>query len=119
MSLLRWGILGTGNIARQFAASFPTAQRGVLAAVSSRQSSTAESFAQTYKVPSSFGSYDQLLSAKDIDAVYVSLPNSLHHEWTIKALNAGKHVLCEKPCAVNTGQAEEMFDLAHRRGLLL
>ena len=119
MTTLRWGILGTGNIARQFAASFPTAQRSILTAVASRQLQTAQSFAQTFHMPAAFGSYDELLRAKDIDAVYVSLPNSMHHQWTIKALRAGKHVLCEKPFATNHAQAQEMFDVAAHGGLQL
>src|SRR6185437_15112510 len=98
---LRWGLLGTGNIARQFAASFPTAQRSLLAAVGSRTFQSATTFAQNYKIASAFGSYDELLLEKEVDAVYVSLPNSMHHEWTLKALRAGKHVLCEKPMASN------------------
>src|SRR5258707_13261421 len=109
MSTLRWGILGTGNIARQFAASFGSARRGVLAAVGSRQSMSAQSFARAHCIPAAFGSYEQVLHAKDVDAVYVSLPNSMHHEWTIRALEAGKHVLCEKPIASNAAEAQEMF----------
>lgn len=119
MNKLRWGILGTGNIARQFAASFPTAQRSVLAAVGSRAAATAHAFADAYHVQAEFASYDSLLQAKDIDAVYISLPNSMHHEWTIKALQAGKHVLCEKPLASNAAQAQEMFDVARGTGRLL
>jgi predicted dehydrogenase len=116
---LRWGILGTGNIARQFAASFPTAQRSMLSAVGSRTLASAGTFAKNYGAASAFGSYDELLRVNDVDAVYISLPNSMHHEWTIKALRAGKHVLCEKPMATNRAQAEEMFDVAQKTGLLL
>ncbi|MDB5357989.1 MAG: Oxidoreductase [Phycisphaerales bacterium] len=116
---LRWGILGTGNIARQFAASFGSARRGVLAAVGSRQSLSAQSFAQAHRIPAAFGSYEQVLHAKDVDAIYVSLPNSMHREWTIRALQAGKHVLCEKPIANNAAEAQEMFDVARRTGRLL
>jgi predicted dehydrogenase len=119
MTLLRFGILGTGNIARQFAASFFSSRRCTLRAVGSRSAMSAEAFAQVYAIPSSFGSYDQVLQAKDVDAVYISLPNSMHYEWTMKALQAGKHVLCEKPLAANSAEAQEMFDLAHKQGLLL
>jgi predicted dehydrogenase len=62
------------------------------------------------------GSYDDLIASRDVDAVYVSLPNSLHYEWTLRALRAGKHVLCEKPFAVNAAQAQEMFDVARSTG---
>ncbi|HWE96863.1 MAG TPA: Gfo/Idh/MocA family oxidoreductase [Tepidisphaeraceae bacterium] len=116
---LRWGILGTGNIARQFAGAFGSARRGVLAAVGSRESSSARTFAHTHRVPAHFGSYEQVLQAKDVEAVYISLPNSMHHEWTIRALEAGKHVLCEKPIASNAAQAQEMFDVARRTGRVL
>jgi predicted dehydrogenase len=119
LTILRWGILGTGNIARQFAASIPTAQRSTIAAVASRQPATAIAFAKTYHVSTAFGSYDELLHAKEVDAIYISLPNSMHHEWTLKALRAGKHVLCEKPMAANAAQAQEMIDVAVQTGRLL
>ncbi len=114
---LRWGILGTGNIARQFAAGLRTSKRGELAAVGSRAADTAGAFAASHSVPRSYDTYDALLRDGQIDVVYNSLPNSLHHEWTIAALNAGKHVLCEKPFAVSEEQSREMFDVARRRGL--
>ena len=116
---LRWGILGTGNIARQFAAGFPSARRSVLSAVGSRSIQSAQTFAGDYQVPAAVGSYDELLKSNDVDAVYVSLPNSMHHEWTIKALRAGKHVLCEKPLASNTAEAVEMFDVSQKSGRVL
>jgi len=116
---LRWSILGTGNIARQFAASFSTAVRGSLSAVGSRQTPSAQAFAQAYRVPQSFGSYEEAIAAPAVDAVYVSLPNSMHREWTIRALKAGKHVLCEKPIAADHAEAQEMFDVAERSGRVL
>jgi D-xylose 1-dehydrogenase (NADP+, D-xylono-1,5-lactone-forming) len=116
---LRWGILGTGNIARQFAQAMRNSQRGHLQAVGSRALSTAQSFAAANQVPQACGSYDALLSAAGVDAVYLSLPNSLHHEWTIRALRAGKHVLCEKPIAANRAQAVEMFAAARQSGKML
>ncbi len=116
---LRWGILGTGNIARQFAQAMALAQRGSLRSVGSRSLSSAQAFAAAYQVPQAHGSYDALLADPAVDAVYISLPNSLHHEWTIRALRAGKHVLCEKPLAANRAQAVEMFDVARRTGRLL
>ena len=116
---LRWGILGTGNIARQFCEGLATSRRTRLACVGSRTESSARSFAQSHRIPSAHGSYDAVLSDPDVDAVYVSLPNSLHHEWTLKALSAGKHVLCEKPVAANRAQAEEMFSAARRHDRVL
>ena len=115
---LRWGILGTGNIARQFAGGVAASDRTALAAVGSRQRESAEAFAKAVGAPLTVGSYQDVLNAADVDAVYVSLPNSLHHEWTVRALRAGKHVLCEKPFASNAAQAQEMFDVATRAGRL-
>ncbi|MGH7213542.1 MAG: Gfo/Idh/MocA family protein, partial [Tepidisphaeraceae bacterium] len=116
---LRWGILGTGNIARQFAAGVRTSSRGALAAVGSRARESADAFARTYEIPSSHAGYDALLRDASVDAVYNSLPNSMHHEWTIRALRAGKHVLCEKPFATNLAQSQEMFDVARTAGKVL
>lgn len=116
---LRWGILGTGNIARQFAAGLASSTRTAVQAVASRTADTASAFAQAHRVPTAYGAYDQLLRDRAVDAVYVSLPNSMHHEWTVAALRAGKHVLCEKPVASNAAQAEEMFDAAQRSGRVL
>src|SRR4051812_44829668 len=106
---LRLGILGTGNIAHQFCAGISKSERLELAAVGSRSIITAQRFARAHNIHKSHESYEALLSDRDVDAIYLSLPNSLHHEWTIKALNAGKHVLCEKPLAVTAREGEEMF----------
>jgi predicted dehydrogenase len=111
--------MGTGNIAGQFAADVSGASRSQLAAVGSRRIEAAEAFAQRYHIPRAHGSYEGLLADASVEAIYLSLPNSLHHAWTLKALAAGKHVLCEKPLAVNEVQAQEMFDVARARGLLL
>lgn len=116
---LRWGILSTGNIARQFAQAMVHSRRGILATVGSRDLSSAEAFAVGYQVPQAYGSYEAVLAAADIDAVYVALPNVMHHEWTIRALRAGKHVLCEKPIAATRAQAVEMFDVARQTGRVL
>ncbi len=109
---LRWGILGTGNIARQFAEGVKNSKRGRLAAVGSRTADSAGAFAKDFSIPAAHASYDQLIADPTIDAIYNSLPNNLHHPWTIAALKAGKHVLCEKPMGVNAKEAEEMFDAA-------
>jgi len=108
---LRWGILGTGNIARQFADGIRSARRSVGVAVGSRKIETADEFAKP-RAARAYASYEQLLADPDVDAVYNSLPNHLHREWTIKALKAGKHVLCEKPFAMNVKESKEMFDAA-------
>ena len=116
---LRWGILGTGNIARQFTAGVNASRRGVAVAVGSRTLQSAEAFAKAYGISRACGSYDELVADDGIDAVYNSLPNSLHAPWTIRALAAGKHVLCEKPLAMNAAEAERMFDAAGKAGKVL
>lgn len=116
---LGWGFLGTGNIARQFAAGIRNYHRAHLAAVGSRNTAKAQAFVAENYPAASAGTYEQVLANPDVDVVYVALPNSMHHGWTLKALAAGKHVLCEKPIAANCAQAEEMFDAAERAGLLL
>jgi D-xylose 1-dehydrogenase (NADP+, D-xylono-1,5-lactone-forming) len=118
-SKMRWGILGTGNIARQFAGAMAGARRGTLAAVASRAAPSATAFAAEYQLPAAYDSYSALLADRAVDAVYISLPNTAHHEWTIKSLRAGKHVLCEKPVAVSCEQAREMFEVARSQGLVL
>ena len=108
----RFGILGTGNIAGQFAQGVADAQRSV----GSRSAQSAATFGEHLELPTetSHGSYESLIHDDTIDAVYVSLPNHLHAEWTIKALEAGKHVLCEKPFAMNAEEATAMFAAAER-----
>lgn len=113
-------MLSTSNIAR--AALIPAIQHstnGELVAVASRDPQRARDFAAKLAIPVSYTSYDALLSAKDIDAVYIPLPNSLHREWTIKAAEAKKHVLCEKPLAMNSNECVEMENAAHRNGVKL
>ena len=116
---LRWGIMGTGNIAGQFAAGLAGSGRGKIVAAGSRSETSASAFSQRFGADASYGSYEQLLADPNVDAIYLSLPNSLHHEWAIKSLAAGKHVLCEKPIATNAAQAHEMFDAAEKAGRLL
>ncbi len=115
---LRWGILGTGNIAGQFAAGVAAAKRSVVVRVGSRSAEAARAFAETHRVPG-HGDYDELLADPDVDAVYVSLPNAMHKAWAIAALAAGKHVLCEKPMALDATEAVEMFAAADRHGRVL
>ncbi|NQT14415.1 MAG: Gfo/Idh/MocA family oxidoreductase [Planctomycetes bacterium] len=110
---LGWGILGTGNIARKFAAQLPESSQAKLVAAGSRSADSAGRFVEEFAGKACAG-YDRLLADPDVEAVYVSLPNALHREWTIRALEAGKHVLCEKPLAVTAAEAEEMFAAAER-----
>lgn len=115
---LNWGILGTGMIAKKFAADLPNAGRSNLVAVGSRSIESASAFTNNY-TGTPYATYDELLADPNVNAVYNSLPNGMHHEWTIKALNAGKHVLCEKPFASDFAEAEEMFDTAEKTGNIL
>lgn len=116
---LGWGILSTGNIARQLATGVLDSRRGALVAVGSRDAAAASAFARQFEIPFHFGTYDEVLRCHEVDVVYVALPNSMHYEWTIAALRAGKHVLCEKPLASNAQEAREMFDAAGRAGRVL
>jgi len=111
---LRWGIIGTGNIARQFCEGVRQTPRGQLAVVASRSGQSAKAFAERHGVDRGVEGYEAGVSADDVDAVYIALPNSLHAEWSIRALQAGKHVLCEKPLATSAKEAERMFDAARR-----
>lgn len=117
---LRWGVLSTANIGR--AAVNPAIRasaNGELVAVASRDAERARAFAAEHDVPRHFGSYEALLDDPDIDAVYNPLPNSLHREWTIRAAERGKHVLCEKPLALDEAECREMAAAAGEAGVLL
>ncbi|MEM9883484.1 MAG: Gfo/Idh/MocA family oxidoreductase [Planctomycetota bacterium] len=118
---LRYGILGTGNIAGQFAEGVAKAERSAVTAVGSRSAESAAAFGKRFGLPpgSCHGSYEALIHSDAIDAVYVSLPNHLHAEWSIRALAAGKHVLCEKPLAMDAAEAGRMFDAAQAHGRVL
>jgi predicted dehydrogenase len=118
-SPLRLGILGCANIAKQFVRDVADSPRVTIQAVASRDLSKAHQFAQTFGIVRAHGSYEALLADSALDAVYIPLPNSMHAEWAIRALQAGKHVLCEKPLALNLGEVTRMFDVARQQGLML
>lgn len=107
---LAWGILGTGKIAKIVAAGIKQSTTCHLAAVGSRSIETARTFAQEFGIPRAFGSYEDIVNSDEVDAVYISLPNHLHEEWTVRCAAAGKHILCEKPFTVNRAQAERAID---------
>src|SRR4249919_839511 len=100
MTSVRWGVLSTAAIARVVIEATRQARQTRFVAVASRDGGRARAFADELGLPMTFGSYPELLGTDDIDAVYVALPVSLHTEWTVQALQAGKHVLCEKPFAM-------------------
>lgn len=114
----RWGILGTGRIAAKFATELPASRTGRLVATASRTSDSAVAFARVHGGEPVTG-YQALLQRDDVDAIYLSLPNALHGEWTLAALDAGKHVLCEKPMALDVAEARGMFARAGEKGLVL
>ena len=117
MKKLAWGILGAGGIAGKFAEQLPLSESGRLAAVGSRSVEKAAAFAQRHGGAAC--DYQQLLRRDDVDAVYVALPNALHESWTIQALEAGKHVLCEKPLAIRGEQVQQMFAAAKQHDRVL
>ncbi len=118
MSPLRWGILGTGNIARKFGADLKHAERGHLAAAGSRSIESATKFTAEFG-GQPMASYDEVIQSGEVDALYLALPNHLHAPLAIQALEAGKHVLCEKPIALSVAEAEGMFETAHKTGKVL
>ena len=119
MTKTRWGILGTGNIASQFARGLAELDDAKLVAVGSRTAESAEAFGERFSVPRRHDSYVALASDPDVDAIYVATPHPLHHDNTIMCLEAGKAVLCEKPFAINAGQAQAMVATARARGVFL
>ncbi len=116
---LAWGIIGTGGIAKIFAQGIAQSQTGTLLAIGSRTQHTADLFGQAYNVPRRYGSYEALLDDKDIQAVYISTPHPMHAEWAINAARAGKHILCEKPLALNHYQALSMVEAARSNDVFL
>ena len=116
MSIVRWGLVSTANINRRVIPAIRASHRSELVAVGSRSQASAAAYAAEWSIPYAFGSYEALLASDEIDAVYISLPNTLHAEWTIKALEAGKHVLCEKPFALTLAEVDAMVAAAKRTG---
>lgn len=112
-ALVRWGVLGAARIAREkvVPAMFKAAHVDVLA-IASRDPATAAEAARALRIPRAYGSYEALLADPDVDAVYVPLPNHLHVDWSIRALEAGKHVLCEKPLGLDAADARRLLDAA-------
>jgi predicted dehydrogenase len=101
MDTIRWGLISTARINRSLIPAIREAKRGMLVAVASRDLEHAQTYAREWKIPLAFGSYQEMLESGLVDAVYIGLPNHLHAKWTLKALKAGVHVLCEKPFAIS------------------
>ena len=119
MTALGLGLLSTANINGEILAAAARSERVDVVAVASRDEARARGYAQEHRIPRAHGSYDELFADDGVDAVYVSLPNGLHHQWTVRALTAGKHVLCEKPYSRWPAEVEEAFGVAERSGLVL
>ncbi len=120
MSRVRWGILGTANIASWgMIPGMKKAGNCELYAIAGRNPDKAEMFKGKFGFEKAYGSYDELLKDEDVQAVYIPLPNNIHKEWVIAALRAGKHVLCEKPMAMNAAESEEMYKAAKESGRIL
>jgi predicted dehydrogenase len=115
----KWGIMSTAHINRLVLAGARESDRVDVVAVASRDRERAETYARENQIERAHGSYESLLADPDVEAVYISLPNSLHVEWSVRALEAGKHVLCEKPLDRRPAEVERAFDAAERAGRLL
>lgn len=118
--MLRFGILSTAKIGRELVVpAIQDAENCVVTAIASRDLPRARAMADRFSVPHAFGSYDDMLASDLIDAVYIPLPTSQHVEWTIRAANAGKHVLCEKPIALKASQIEALIEARDRNKVLI
>lgn len=120
MTRVKWGIISTADIGMaKVTPAIQAAENCEVVAIASRSQGTADAAAAQLGIPAAHGSYEALLESDDIDAVYIPLPNDLHAEWTIKAAEAGKHVLCEKPLAMSAAQAQEMVTACAEAEILL
>jgi predicted dehydrogenase len=116
---VKWGIVSTADINRKVIPGAHASEKVDLVAVASRDQARAEAYAAEWEIPRAYGSYEAFLDDPEIEAVYVSLPNTMHAEWSIKAMEAGKHVLCEKPFTRHPEEVNEAFDVAEKTGRLL
>lgn len=120
MRRIKWGVLGTAYIfERDTAEGMRQAENCELCAIAGRSMEKAEAFQEKYGFEKAYGCYEDLLADPEVEAVYIPLPNTMHYEWTIKALKAKKHVLCEKPLAPTAKEAQEMFETAREQGVFL
>ncbi len=115
--ILNWGILSTARINREVIGPLQRSARSRLLAVASRDLERARAYAAGRSIPRTYGSYDALLADPEIDVVYISLPNSLHAEWAVRAAQAGKHVLCEKPLAITAAEVDAIAAAARANGV--
>ncbi len=118
--MIQWGILATGTIAHKFAKTLLSMDKeAALVACASRKLEKAEEFAKQYQIPRYYGSYEELAGAPEVDVIYIATPNSMHYENIKMCIEAGKHVLCEKPMTLNAKEAKELFELAKQKNIFL
>src|SRR5215213_7800528 len=117
--VLNWGLLSTARINKALITPLRASKRNKLAAVASRSQENADAYAKEKKIPRAHGSYEAMLADPEIDVVYISLPNHLHAEWSIKSVEAGKHVLCEKPLALSVEDVDEIQSAARKHGRIV
>ena len=119
MSSIKWGIIGPGNIAHKFADGLKESFSGQLIAIASTSEERRRNFGDKYNITDSFrfSNYQDLLNCNEVDAVYISTPHTLHAEWTIKAAGKGKHVLCEKPAAINLKEGQQIIEVVRQAGV--
>ncbi len=117
--VLNWGLLSTARINRALIPPLRASKRNQLLAVASRSKDSADRYARERKIPQAYGSYEELLADPEIDVIYNPLPNHLHAEWTIKAVEAGKHVLCEKPLALSVEEVDAIKDASQKHGRIV
>lgn len=119
MEKVRWGLLSTANINKMLIPAIRESERGELTAVASRSAEHAKVYAAEWEIPLAFGSYQELIESDQVDAVYIGLPNHLHVEWSIKAMENGKHVLCEKPFALTLEEMDQAIAVAESTGMVV
>ena len=119
MDKVRWGIVSTGRITHQFVQDFRFVPNGEVVAVASRSQESADAFAGEYGIPKAYAGYECMLEDRDVDAIYVATPHTLHFQNTLDAIAAGKHVLCEKPLTINPGESMDLFEVAGRSSVFV
>jgi predicted dehydrogenase len=119
MESFNWGVIGPGNIAHTFAKAIASSKMGKILAVASRSQERADNFASTYQIEKTYYDYDQMLADPQIDIIYIATPHNFHYQQAKMCLEAGKHVLVEKPCTVNAQQMQNLVKLAQSKKLLL
>ena len=119
MKKIRWGIIGPGHIANRFADGLKESNSGRLIAIASKNDDRRKKFGDKYSIDLSlrFSNYDEIINCNEVDAIYISTPHTLHAEWTIKAAGKGKHVLCEKPAAVNFKEGQQIIEAVRQAGV--